>query len=93
MTTNIYPQGVDESLLMSQYAEDAWEFFVELFDLFMTDARAQLSGLEMAVASQDFATIKSIAHRLKGSSPWRLKQNLLQKPLLFLWEFSRKWQC
>ena len=43
------------------------EFMVELIDLYLRDAPAQLEALDRAVASQDATAVSAAAHKLKGS--------------------------
>ena len=43
------------------------EFMLELIDLYLSDAPAQLEALDHAVASRDLAAVSAAAHKLKGS--------------------------
>jgi HPt (histidine-containing phosphotransfer) domain-containing protein len=43
------------------------EFLIELIDLYLDDAPAQLEDLGQAVAGQDIAAASAAAHKLKGS--------------------------
>lgn len=43
------------------------EFMIELIDLYLQDAPAQLEALSGAVAAQDTRAVSAAAHKLKGS--------------------------
>jgi HPt (histidine-containing phosphotransfer) domain-containing protein len=43
------------------------EFLIELIDLYLQDAPAQLEALGEAVSSQDKVAVSAAAHKLKGS--------------------------
>lgn len=43
------------------------EFMIELIDLYLHDAPAQLEALSQAVGNQDTAAVSAAAHKLKGS--------------------------
>ncbi len=43
------------------------DFMIELIDLYLADAPAQLEALSQAVAREDASAVSAAAHKLKGS--------------------------
>jgi len=61
------PDPVNVVRLREATLDDA-EFMGELVEMFVTDVADQLVSLEQAIASQDWASTRRTAHRLRGAS-------------------------
>lgn len=53
---------------LNNLAEDSPEFALQLLNLFLADAIAQLENLKAAIAQENRTAIRGIAHQLKGAS-------------------------
>jgi HPt (histidine-containing phosphotransfer) domain-containing protein len=69
--TEAQPDAVDMSVLLSfeELQEDnEASLVVELIELYLIDASVKIDAIRQAVAQSEKASLKSVAHSLKGSS-------------------------
>ncbi len=59
-------QGQLADVLVSEFADD--EDFKELIEMFVEELPERASSIAKALAEADFATLQTLAHRLKGAA-------------------------
>jgi len=78
---------IDLNEFMERVQDDK-ELLLELLDIFSDDSQEKMKNLKVAIQQNDYETVKSIAHSLKGASG-NISAKALRQSLMKLEEMGK----